>query len=168
MISINYVSLRKYDASNWSGINTTIFFSGCTFNCKGCFNKVAQDFNYGKPYTKETEDLLASYVKDKNVKGLCILGGEPFQQDLDMLLNLVRRIKKETNKPIYMWTGYLWEYLAQDDKKLEILKYVDVIIDGQFQEDKKDLTLKHKGSSNQREIDVKKSLKEQKVVLINE
>lgn len=161
----HYAEIRKYDVSNWTGINTTIFFSGCTFNCKGCFNKVAQDFNYGKPYTKETEDLLISYVKDKNVKGLCILGGEPFQQDLDVILNLVKRIKEETDKPIYIWTGYDFNSLIKDTKKLEVLKHVDVVIDGKFEEDKKDLTLKHKGSSNQREVDVKKSLEKGKVVL---
>lgn len=131
-----------------------------------CFNKEAQGFNYGKPYTKEVEDLFITYIKDTHVDGACILGGEPFQQDLDMLLNLVKRIKEETNKPIYVWTGYLWDILIKDSKKLEILKYVDIVIDGKFEEDKKDLTLKHKGSSNQREIDVALSLKEGKVVEI--
>lgn len=165
---MKYAELREYDVSNWSGINSTIFFSGCTHNCKGCFNKVAQDFNYGKPYTKEVEDLFVSYIKDEHINGACILGGEPFQQDLDILLNLVKRIKKETGKPIYIWSGYLWENLIKDKKKLEVLQYVDVIIDGRFDEDKKDLKLKHKGSSNQREINVKESLKQNKVVLINE
>ena len=162
---MNYARIRRYDASNWFGINSTIFFSGCTHNCKGCFNKVAQDFNYGKPYTKEVEDLFLSYIKDSHVDGACILGGEPFQQDLDVILNLVKRIKEEADKPIYMWTGYLWEILIQDKKKLEILKYIDVLIDGKFEEDKKDLKLKHKGSTNQRELNVKKSLNENRVVL---
>lgn len=162
---MNYARIRRYDASNWSGINSTIFFSGCTHNCKGCFNKVAQDFNYGKPYTKEVEDLFISYIKKEQVNGVCLLGGEPFQQDLDVILNLVKRIKEETQKPIYIWTGYLWEILIQDKKKLEILKYIDVVIDGQFEEDKKDLTLKHKGSWNQREIDVQKSLLNGGIVL---
>ena len=130
-----------------------------------CFNKEAQNFNYGKPYTKEVEDLFISYIKDEHVDGACLLGGEVFQQDLDVILNLVKRIKEETQKPIYIWTGYLWEILIQDKKKLEILKYIDVIIDGQFEEDKKDLTLKHKGSWNQREIDVQKSLLNGGIVL---
>lgn len=162
---MNYANIRKYDASNWSGINSTIFFSGCRFNCLGCFNKEAQDFNYGKPYTKEVEDLFISYIKDIHVDGVCLLGGEVFQQDLDIILNLVKRIKEETGKPIYMWSGYLWEKLIQDEKKLEILKYVDVLVDGQFEEDKKDLTLKHKGSWNQCEIDVPRSLKEGDVAI---
>lgn len=164
---MNYADMRRYDASNWSGINSTLFVSGCTFNCKGCFNKVAQDFNYGKPYTKEVEDLFISYIKDKHVDGACLLGGEVFQQDLDIILNLVKRIKTETGKPIYVWSGYLWENLIQDEKKLKILKYIDVLIDGQFEEDKKDLTLKHKGSANQREVNVKESLNKNKVVLVN-
>ncbi|MBP3929097.1 MAG: anaerobic ribonucleoside-triphosphate reductase activating protein [Peptostreptococcaceae bacterium] len=164
---MNYADMRRYDASNWSGINSTLFVSGCTFNCKGCFNKVAQDFNYGKPYTKEVEDLFISYIKDKHVDGACLLGGEVFQQDLDIILNLVKRIKTETGKPIYVWSGYLWENLIQDEKKLKILKYIDVLIDGQFEEDKKDLTLKHKGSTNQREVNVKESLNKNKVVLVN-
>ena len=144
---MNYADLREYDVSNWSGINSTIFFSGCTHNCKGCFNKVAQDFNYGKPYTKEVEDLFMSYIKNEQVNGACLLGGEPFQQDLDVILNLVKRIKEETGKPIYIWSGYLWNDLIKDPKKLE------------------DLTLKHKGSWNQREIDVQKSLLNGGIVL---
>lgn len=168
MIIINYGSLRKYDASNWYGINSTLFVSGCNFHCKGCFNKEVQDFNYGKPYTKEVEDLFISYIKDEHIGGACLLGGEVFQQDLDIILNLVKRIKEETSKPIYCWTGFRWEILIQDDNRLEILKYIDVIVDGQFEEDKKDLTLKHKGSTNQREIDVKESLKQNKIIIYNE
>jgi len=165
VIIINYAQLRKYDVSNWAGINSTIFFSGCTFNCHNCFNKEVQDFNYGKPYTKEVEDLFISYIKDKHVNGACLLGGEPFQQDLDIILNLVKRIKQETEKPIYIWTGYSWNDLIKDAKKLEILQYVDIVVDGKFEEDKKDVSLKHKGSWNQREIDVKKSLDDNKVIL---
>lgn len=159
-----YAKLRKYDVSNWSGINSTIFFSGCKFNCPNCFNKEAQDFNYGEPYTKEVEDLFISYIKDKHVNGACLLGGEPFQQDLDTILNLVKRIKQETEKPIYIWTGYLWGDLIKDPNKLEILQYVNIVIDGKFEEDKKDLTLKHKGSSNQREINVKESIEKGEVI----
>ena len=162
---MNYADIRKYDTSNWLGINSTIFFSGCNFHCKGCFNKEAQDFNYGKPYTKEVEDLLICYARNEHVTGVCLLGGEVFQQDLNVILNLVKRINKEVNKPIYIWTGYLWDKLIQDEKKIEILKYVDVLIDGQFQIDKKNLNLKFRGSSNQRVIDVKKSFKNNKIIL---
>ena len=162
---MNYAKIRKYDTSNWDGINSTLFVSGCHFHCKGCFNKEAQNFEFGNPFTKEVEDLFISYIKDKHVQGVNLLGGEVFHQDLDIILKLVKRIKDETNKPIYCWTGFLWENLIKNDNILEILKYIDVIIDGQFEEDKKDLMLKHKGSSNQREIDVVESLKRGKIII---
>ncbi len=163
---MKYGDLRRYDASNWSGINSTLFVTGCNFHCKGCWNLQAQDFNYGKEYTKEVEDLFISYIKDKHVSGACILGGEPLQQDLNIILNLVKRIKKETNKPIHMWTGYTWEEIIKDQKKVEIMKYVDTLVDGRFILEQRDLTLKHKGSRNQREINVQETLKEGRVVLV--
>lgn len=162
---MNYAKIRKYDTSNWDGINSTLFVSGCHFRCKGCFNKEAQNFEFGNPFTKEVENLFISYIKDKHVQGVNLLGGEIFHQDLDIILKLVKRIKDETNKPIYCWTGFLWENLIKNDNILEILKYIDVIIDGQFEEDKKDLMLQHKGSSNQREIDVVESLKRGEIVI---
>ena len=156
---MNYADLRKYDASNWSGINTTLFVSGCTHNCEGCFNKEQQNFNYGKPFTKEVEDLLIAYAKDEFVDGVCILGGEPLQQDLDVIFNLVKRIKAEVDKPIHMWSGYTWEEILQDDKKVDVLLWIDTLVDGRFMLDQIDLSLAHKGSHNQREIDVRVSLK---------
>ena len=162
---MRYGDLRRYDASNWSGINSTLFVTGCNFHCKGCWNLQAQDFNYGKEYTKEVEDLFISYIKDKHVSGACILGGEPLQQDLDIILSLVKRIKKETNKPIHMWTGYTWEEILKDPKKVEVMKYVDTLVDGRFVLEQRDLTLKHKGSRNQREINVQETLKEGRIVL---
>lgn len=161
---MNYANIKRYDVANSIGIASTIFFSGCKFNCKGCFNKEAQDFNYGKPYTKEIEDLYISYLKDDHVKCANLLGGEVFQQDLDVIYNLVIRIKNEINKPIWIWTGYLFEVLVQDESKLKILKQIDVLIDGQFEIDKKDLNLKFRGSSNQRVINVQESLKQGKVI----
>lgn len=162
-----FSDIRKYDVSNWSGINSTLFVSGCEHMCEGCFNKEAWNFKYGKPYTKEVEDLFISYLKDEHVVGACILGGEPFQQDLDIIFNLVKRIKEETDKPIHMWTGYRWEELMKKDKCVDILLWIDTLVDGRFELDKRDLTLKHKGSTNQREIDVQKSLKQGEIVLIN-
>lgn len=167
MININYSDLRKYDTSNGSGIGTSLFCSGCKFNCPFCFNKEAQDFNYKEPFTKEVEDRLISYAKDVHVNHVSLLGGEVFQQDLDIILNLVKRIKNEVNKPIYIWTGFLWSELIKDSKKIEILKYVDVVTDGRFEQDKKDLNLKFKGSSNQVTIDVQRSISVGKVVKFN-
>lgn len=161
---MKYAQIRKYDTSNWDGINTTIFFSGCKFNCPGCFNKDAQDFNYGLDYDLDAENLFISYAKDEHSVGVCILGGEPFQQDLDILLRLVKRIKEEVNKPIHIWTGYIFEELIKDERKRKILNYIDTLVDGQFILAKKDLNLKFRGSSNQRVINVQKSLKEGKIV----
>lgn len=164
---MNYCDLRPFDSNNGIGIGTTIFFSGCRFHCPNCFNKEAQDFNYGKEFTKNVEDKLINYAKNKHVNHISILGGEPFHQDLDMLLNIVKRIKKEVNKPIYIWTGFIWETLLQDKKKMEILEYIDVITDGKFETNKKDINLLFKGSSNQKTIDVKKSLKQNKIIEYN-
>ena len=163
---MNYAKIIKYDTGNWDGVNTTIFFSGCRFKCPGCFNKCAQDFNYGKKYTEEVEDLLISYAKDKHVVGVCILGGEPFQQDLDILLRLVRRIAYEVNKPIHIWTGYSFEDLLTDDQKKKILCFIDTLVDGRFILAKKDLNLKYRGSSNQRVIDVQASLEAGRIIQI--
>lgn len=163
---MKYSKIIKYDLSNWDGINTTIFFSGCRFKCPGCFNKVAQDFNNGYEYIQETEDLLISLAKDEHVVGVCLLGGEPLQQDLDLILKLVKRIKKELQKPIHLWSGYLFEDILADEKGRLILDYIDTLVDGQFILAKKDLNLKYRGSSNQRVIDVQKSLKTGTIVEI--
>ena len=147
---MNYAKLLHYDAGNWDGIQTTIWFSGCTLKCKGCFNKVCQDFDYGMEYTERVEDRLIQYAKDDKVDGVCILGGEPFDQDLEILLRLVKRITNEVQKPIHLWTGYLVEDLMKDSLKKKILSYVSTVVDGPFILEKKDLTLKYRGSSNQR------------------
>lgn len=142
-----YAMIRKFDVSNGPGIRTTLFVSGCTHKCKDCFNEEQQDFNYGNLFTKETEDLFISYVKNSNVVGVNILGGEPLQQD-DTLYNLLKRIKEETNKSIWLWTGYTKDSIP--NAKLKILDYVDVLIDGKFEINKKNLSLKYRGSENQK------------------
>lgn len=162
---MNYAEIKPLDVANSPGIGCSLFVSGCNFHCKGCFNEDAQDFNYGNFYTKEVEDNFISYLKHPQVRNANLLGGEIFQQDLNIILNLVQRIKSETNVGIWLWTGFLWEDLIKDDKKSEILKYIDVLVDGQFEIDKKDLYLKYKGSSNQRVINVKESLNTNQIVL---
>lgn len=163
---MKYAKIRKYDISNAPGICTTLFVSGCTHNCDECFNKEQQDFNYGNEFTKEIEDEFIEYVKSKQVKGVNILGGEPMQQLMDdTLLKLLKRIKLEVNKPIWLWSGYTFEEIVNNPKRAEILREVDVLIDGKFEADKRDLMLKYRGSSNQRIIDVKKSLEAKEVVL---
>ena len=162
---MNYAQLRHFDVANGPGVRASIFVSGCRFNCKGCFNKEAQDFNYGNIYTKEVEDKFMEYIKDDNVKGVSILGGEPLMQTMDdSLLNLLKRIKKESNKEIWMWTGFVYETAILDEKRKEILDYVDVLVDGQFDESKKVLNLKFRGSTNQRIIDLNKTKSEKKII----
>ena len=164
---MNYAKIRKLDVTNGPGIRTTLFVSGCTHNCEGCFNKEQQDFNYGNKFTKETEDEFIQLTKNKQIKGVNILCGEPMQQIMDdTLLNLLKRIKLETDKPIWLWSGYTFEEIVNNPKRLEILREVDVLIDGKFQADKRDIMLKYRGSSNQRVIDVKKSLEQGNIVEI--
>ena len=164
---MNYAKIRKLDVTNGPGIRTTLFVSGCTHNCEGCFNKEQQDFNYGNKFTKETEDEFIELTKNRQIKGVNILGGEPMQQIMDdTLLNLLKRIKLETDKPIWLWSGYTFEEIVNNPKRLEILKEVDVLIDGKFEADKRDIMLKYRGSSNQRVIDVKKSLEQGNIVEI--
>ena len=162
---MKYAKIRKLDVTNGPGIRITLFVSGCTHNCKDCFNKEQQDFNYGEEFTKEIEDEFIEYTKARQIKGVNILGGEPMQQVKDnTLLNLLKRIRMETNKPIWLWSGYTLEEILRDEKRLEILKEVDVLIDGRFEADKRDIMLKYRGSSNQRVIDVKRTLKEDRVI----
>lgn len=163
---MNYAQIRKYDVTNGVGIRTTLFVSGCTHHCKGCFNKEQQDFNYGEKWTPEIEDMFIEYAKDKNVAGVSILGGEPMQQDPVILEHLFKRIKEETNKTIWVWSGYTLEYLLANEYTRALLNYVDILVDGKFEEEKKDLMLLYRGSYNQRVIDIQATLKSGEVVTI--
>ena len=145
---MNYAKIRKYDVTNGPGVRVTLFVSGCTHNCPGCFNKEQQDFNFGNLWTKEVEDDFINAIKNKNICGVNILGGEPLQQD-HSLIQLLKRIKSETGKNIWLWSGYTLEEIKACDKKAEALNYIDVLVDGRFIESLKDLNLKYRGSSNQ-------------------
>ena len=161
---MNYADLRPFDATNGTGIGTSLFVSGCLFHCKECFNKEAWDFNYGKPFTKEVEDYFINCAKNPHIDHVSLLGGEVFYQDLDVILNLVKRIKTEVNKTLWAWSGFTFDELLKDKSKANILKYIDILVDGQFKIDKKDINLLFKGSSNQRIIDVQESLKQNKII----
>ena len=164
---MNYSKILKYDVANTNDISCTLFVSGCTNNCTGCFNKPLQDFNYGNKWTKEIEDKFIEYCKNPNVHCIAILGGEPMQQGNDMYY-LVKRLKEEVDKPIWIWTGCLFENLLKYQDTAKVLQYTDILIDGRFELSKKDLKLKHRGSTNQRIIDVKNSLKSNKVIEIDQ
>lgn len=164
---MNYSKMLKYDTSNWDGITATIFFSGCKFRCPGCFNSELWDFNHGKPFDKKAEDLFISYAKNPHVTGVCLLGGEVFQQDLDRVLDLVWRINREVRKPIHVWSGYTFEELFNDAKCMVILHHIDTLVDGPFIFAERDLTLKYRGSANQRVIDVRTTMETGRITLID-
>ena len=153
---MNYASIKMYDIANGPGCRVSLFVSGCRNNCPGCFNKDAQDFNFGEKYTKETESYILSALGDEHISGLSILGGEPFEPENQKdILSLCANAKKMyPNKDIWIWTGLEWE----DINDLLIFDYIDVLIDGPFLNDMKDLSLAYRGSYNQRVIDIKKSI----------
>ncbi|WP_056989151.1 anaerobic ribonucleoside-triphosphate reductase activating protein [Lacticaseibacillus camelliae] len=160
-LSLQYVaSYKPFVFVDGEGVRCSIYVSGCRFNCPGCYNKVAQNFHYGTPYTQELEDRIITDLSQSYVQGLTLLGGEPFL-NTQVCLRLCRRVRQEFGhtKDIWSWTGYTWdELMKESDDKLELLKMLDILVDGRFLEAKKDLTLQFRGSSNQRIIDVPASL----------
>lgn len=158
-----FSKIRKYDISNGKGIGCTIFFSGCKCKCEGCHQPETWDFKYGYEFTKEIEKEFISYCKNPIIDHISLLGGDFMQQNYQEALEFIIKLKKETQKPIWVWTGLLYEEL--NEKQIEILNYVDVLIDGRFVKKLKDLNLKWRGSSNQRVIDVRKTLKNGEVTL---
>lgn len=161
---MRFAQVREFDVANGPGIRVSFFVTGCNHNCFNCFNEEYQDFNYGDPWTSRTTEQILDYLSKDQISGLSILGGEPFQNTRD-LIDILRDIKKETKKDIWVWSGYTFQEIIEDSEKLELLKEIDVLVDGRFVERLKDLTLKFRGSSNQRIIDVDKSLKNKKVIL---
>jgi anaerobic ribonucleoside-triphosphate reductase activating protein len=169
---MNYGVYLKYDVANGEGIRCSLFVSGCSHRCPGCFNSAAWDKDYGKEFTKDFEDQI---IKDLNevrgnlkIAGLSLLGGEPFE-NMEGLLPLIRRVVNECpGKNIWAWSGYTFEEILDDPKKAALLQYVDVLVDGRFIEEKKKLGIRFKGSTNQRIIDVKNSVSEGKVILYKE
>ena len=170
---LNYATIKNCDIANGPGVRISLFVSGCTHKCKGCFNEVAWDFEYGQPFTQETVDYILSLLAPVYVKGLTLLGGEPFEpQNQPALVDLLRQVKaKYPEKSIWAFSGYLFDRdmlsgkLGDAQILKEFLSYLDVLVDGPFVESKKDLTLRFRGSSNQRLIDVPASLAAGEVVL---
>ena len=170
---MNYATIKNCDIANGPGVRVSLFVSGCTHHCKGCFNEVAWDFDYGQPFTQETIDSILEMLKPAYVKGITLLGGEPFEpQNQPALVDLLRQIKaKYPDKSIWSFSGYLFDKdilpgrLGDPAITREVLSYLDVLVDGRFVEEKKDLTLRFRGSSNQRIIDVPASLAAGEVIL---
>ena len=166
---MNYASIFFDDTVNGIGFRTSLFVSGCSKNppCKGCWSPQARNFNYGNKFTKETKDSIIVSLEKSYVSGLSILGGEPMNNLKDgMLMDLVKSIKKlYPNKTIFCWSGYTYEELIKNPLQLGFLQYIDMLRDGEYIEELKDITQYLSGSKNQRMIDVGKSLKQNKIIL---
>ena len=170
---MNYATIKTRDIANGPGVRVSLFVSGCTHHCKNCFNQEAWDFDYGKPFTQETIDLILGMLAPDRIRGLTLLGGEPFEpQNQGPVLELLRQIKKRyPDKSIWAFSGYLFDKdilsgrLGDREVTKEYLSYLDVLVDGPFVQAKKDLSLRFRGSSNQRLIDVPASLETGAVVL---
>ncbi len=170
---MNYATIKNCDIANGPGVRVSLFVSGCTHHCKGCFNEVAWDFNYGQPFTQETIDQILAWLAPVHVKGLTLLGGEPFEpQNQGAIVELLRQVKaKYPEKSIWAFSGYLFDKDITSGRlgdTSEYLSYLDVLVDGPFIEAKKNLSLRFRGSENQRLIDVPASLEKGEVVLWND
>lgn len=166
-LSQNYIAdYKPFNFVDGEGVRNSLYVSGCPFACEGCYNVAAQNFRYGRPYTQELEDHIMADMAQPYVQGLTLLGGEPFL-NTGVVLPLVKRIHEELpEKDIWSWSGYTWEELQEEsDDKLELLANIDILVDGRFDISKKNLLLQFRGSSNQRIIDVKKSLSSGQVVI---
>lgn len=167
---MNYATIKNCDIANGPGVRVSLFVSGCTHRCKGCFNEVAWDFDYGEPFTQNTIDRIIEMLRPSYIRGLTLLGGEPFEpQNQEAVVTLLRQIKRELpEKSIWAFSGYLFDKdilsgrLGNAD---EYLSYLDVLVDGPFVEAKKNLSLRFRGSENQRLIDVQASLTAGEIVL---
>lgn len=164
---MRYGQIRQFDVANGPGIRTTFFVTGCTHKCPECFNEEYQDFGAGDLWTKDQTEEVIKYLNNDVVKGLTILGGEPFQNTKD-LIEIVSEIKKSTSKDIWIYSGYTFEELIENPQQKTLLEMADVLVDGLFKIELKDLRLRFRGSSNQRIIDINRSLKENKIILWNE
>ena len=170
---MNYATLRTHDVANGVGIRVSLFVSGCRHKCKGCFNKEAWDFDYGDIYSEETERKIIEALAPSYIKGFSLLGGEPFDpNNRKELVALLGKIKESyPEKTVWCYTGYELdsELLRSDDPNvMTMLRNIDVLVDGRFVEEKKDLSLRFRGSSNQRIIDVKATLAGGEIVLAKE
>ena len=163
---MNYGEIKTCDIANGEGVRVSLFVSGCTHHCKNCFNEVAWDFGYGKPFTEETEEMLLKALEPDFVDGLSLLGGEPFEpENQRVLLPFLKKVRERfPKKNIWCYTGYLFDkdvldkMCKESEVTKEIVSYLDIVVDGEFMIDRKNLKINFRGSDNQRIIDVKKTL----------
>lgn len=163
---MRYSKIRKMDIADGPGVRVSIFMQGCTFNCKNCFNKETHDFAGGKEFTEETIDRVLELCENENIEGLSILGGEPMHpKNIEGTTELAKKFKEKfPEKNLWAWSGFTFDNELKDK---EVLKYLDVLVDGQYVDELHNPTLKWKGSSNQRVINVQESLKNNQTILLD-
>ena len=161
---MRYNKIRKMDIANGPGVRVSIFMQGCMFNCKNCFNPETHDFAGGEEFDEDVIDEVLKLCENEHIEGLSILGGEPMHPiNIEGTTELAKKFKEKfPNKNLWVWTGFLFD---RDLQNKEVLKYIDVLVDGQYVDELRDPRLKYNGSSNQRVIDVQNSLKTGKVEL---
>ena len=167
---MNYATIKNCDIANGPGVRVSLFVSGCTHRCPGCFNEVAWDFDYGQPFTDETIETILDMLRPSYIKGLTLLGGEPFEpRNQADVVKLLRRVRQDLpEKSIWAFSGYLFEKDMLSGRIGDLSEYLsclDVLVDGPFIQAKKNLSLRFRGSENQRIIDMKASLKEGRTIL---
>lgn len=171
-VAMNYAEIKRVDVANGPGVRVSLFVSGCTHRCKNCFNPETWNFKYGSPFTVHTEEEILEYLKPDYIKGITLLGGDPVEpENQEGLLPLLRKIKERfPEKTIWCFTGYLFDEDIQGKMweecpyTKEFMSYIDVLVDGEYIEEQKDLGLRFKGSANQRTILVQESLKENRII----
>ena len=163
---MRYNKIRKMDIADGPGVRVSIFMQGCTFNCKNCFNHDTHDFNGGKEFTDDTINRVLELCEKDHIEGLSILGGEPMHpKNIEGTTKLAKAFKEKfPNKNVWAWSGFLFD---RDLKDKEVLNYLDTLVDGQYNDELRDPTLKWRGSSNQRVINVQESLKNNRVILMD-
>ena len=155
----NYMQYERFDTANGEGVRSSVFFSGCSLHCEGCWNPSSWNPRKGEPFTQDVIDKILKDLEHPAISGLSLLGGEPFE-NLDGAIPLVTQCRNYygNNKTIWSWSGYTFEQIIADPEKLELLKLIDVLVEGRFVLAKRDTNLQFRGSTNQRVLDVKKSL----------
>ena len=169
---MNYADIKQYDIANGDGVRVSLFVSGCTHHCKGCFNKETWDFNYGEPFTEKEIEKIIDYLSPGYVQGLSLLGGEPMEpQNQEALLPLLRQVhERYPEKNVWCYSGYLFDedilgrMCKESETTRELIGYIDILVDGEFVEERKNLKINFRGSDNQRIIDVQKSLETGEIV----
>lgn len=169
---MNYSGIKYADMINGIGIRVSLFVSGCNHRCKNCFNVETWNPNYGEEFTQKQEDEIINFFKKygQTIRGLSLLGGDPtYPQNIIPLVSFLKKFKKELpDRDIWIWSGFTWEEIIKDKNRKELIELCDILIDGKFKEELKNLNLKWRGSSNQRVIDIKKSLNSSTPILFVE